>query len=131
MQVTRRTLSEWFWPLAFWALVVLTAALSWTPVQHLPQQVFDLWDKAQHALGFAALAYSGLSAYPRRPLRLALGLLAYGVLIEWVQSATGWRHGDVADWLADALGVAVGAAVWAATRRWISSVEAADRPRTP
>lgn len=122
---------HWLWQAAFWALVVLTAALSWTPVEHLPQRVFDLWDKAQHALGFAALAFSGLSAYPRRPLRLALALLVYGVLIEMVQSATGWRHGDVADWLADAVGVALGAAAWVAACRWFRPISAADRPRTP
>ena len=29
------------------------------------------------------------------------GLLAYGALIELAQAATGWRQGDVADWVAD------------------------------
>jgi VanZ family protein len=92
--------------------------MSLTPVQHLPQQVFDIWDKAQHAMGFATLALAGRLAYPKALRGVVLGLLIYGALIELAQSATGWRYGDVQDWLADAIGVVVGLApcsVW----QWI------------
>lgn len=82
--------------------------LSLTPVEHLPPQVFDLWDKAQHAFGFAVLAVLGVLAYPRRPVGWVLGLLALGAGIEVAQSLTGWRYGDMADWVADAAGVVVG-----------------------
>jgi VanZ family protein len=100
-------------------------ALSLTPVDHLPPQVFDVWDKAQHAVGFAVLAVLGVLAYPGRVVRLAVGLLVLGVLIEVAQSVSGWRYGEVADWVADAVGVAVGAPVGryidAVRQRWARS----------
>ncbi|MFP8778190.1 VanZ family protein [Hydrogenophaga sp. RWCD_12] len=82
--------------------------LSLTPVENLPSQIFDIWDKAQHAAGFAALAFIGRVAYPLRLRRLLIGLLFYGALIELAQSATGWRYGDANDWLADAVGIVIG-----------------------
>ncbi len=96
----------------FWALVLAVSALSLTPVEHLPPQVFDLWDKAQHALAFAALTVAGRLAYPALgwPM-LAAALLAHGAAIEVAQAATGWRYGEWADWMADAVGVGLG---WAA-----------------
>lgn len=94
--------------LAFWGLALAVTGLSLTPVQHLPPQVFDIWDKAQHALAFAALAAMARWAYPGASWRtLAVALLLHGAAIELAQAATGWRHGDVADWLADAVGVGV------------------------
>lgn len=98
--------------LAFWACLLAVVALSLTPVQHLPQQVFSLWDKAQHAGGFAVLTLLGLWAYPHRVTALLVAMLALGVGIELAQAATGWRYGDVADWVADAVGVAAVYTVW-------------------
>ena len=98
--------------LAFWACLLAVVALSLTPVQHLPQQVFSLCDKAQHAGGFAVLTLLGLWAYPQRAMMLLAAMLALGVGIEVVQSATGWRYGDVLDWVADAVGVAAAYALW-------------------
>lgn len=98
--------------LAFWACLLAVVALSLTPVQHLPQQVFSLWDKAQHAGGFAVLTLLGLWAYPHRATTLLVAMLALGVGIELAQAATGWRYGDVADWVADAVGVAAAYTVW-------------------
>jgi VanZ family protein len=101
--------------LAFWLVALSIGTLSLMPVQHLPSQVFDIWDKAQHAAGFAVLALLGRLAYPRHPIGLVLGLLGYGAGIELAQSATGWRYGDAQDWLADAIGVLAG---WALTAMW-------------
>lgn len=98
--------------LAFWVCLLAVVALSLTPVQHLPQQVFSLWDKAQHAGGFAVLTLLGLWAYPHRVTALLVAMLALGVGIELAQAATGWRYGDVADWVADAVGVAAAYTVW-------------------
>ena len=97
---------------AFWACLLGVAVLTLTPVQHLPPQVFSLWDKAQHAGGFVVLTLLGLWAYPQRAVTLLAAMLALGVGIEVAQSATGWRYGDVADWVADAVGVAAGYALW-------------------
>ncbi len=95
----------------FFAAAAGVLALSLTPVAHLPPQVFNLWDKAQHAGGFAALTVLGCWAWPTSVRRVVIGLLAYGLFIEVAQSLTGWRHGDVWDWLADAVGVLAGVLV--------------------
>lgn len=104
--------------LAFWLCAGVVIALSLLPVPYLPPQAFDIWDKAQHASGFAALALLGHFAYPRHPWRICLGLLTYGALIELAQSATGWRHGDGLDLLADGVGIALGTVLLTLTR-WI------------
>lgn len=98
-------------PWLFGALLLAVATLSLLPTAYLPAQAFNLWDKAQHALGFAALAVCGLLAYPHHAARVLVGLLLYGGAIELAQAATGWRYGDWHDWLADALGLAAGAGV--------------------
>ena len=97
---------------AFWVCLLGVVVLSLTPVQQLPPQVLNLWDKAQHAGGFAVLTLLGLWAYPQRAVTLLAAMLALGVGIEVAQSATGWRYGDVADWVADAVGVAAAYALW-------------------
>lgn len=79
--------------LSFWGLATAVTVLSLTPVEHLPPQVFDWWDKAQHALGFAALAVAARLAYPTlRGAVLVAGLLLHGAAIEWAQAASGWRR---------------------------------------
>lgn len=113
--------------LVFWALATAVTVLSLTPVEHLPPRVFDWWDKAQHALGFAVLALTARLAYPApRGVVLVAGLLLHGAAIEWAQAASGWRHGEVADWVADAVGVALGWVVVVALRR----INAPSRAKT-
>ena len=97
---------------AFWACLLGVVVLSLTPVQQLPPQVLNLWDKAQHAGGFAVLTLLGLWAYPQRAVTLLAAMLALGAGIEVAQAATGWRYGDVADWVADAVGVVAAYTVW-------------------
>ncbi|MDD2535577.1 MAG: VanZ family protein, partial [Macromonas bipunctata] len=67
---------------AFWACLLGVVVLSLTPVQQLPPQVLNLWDKAQHAGGFAVLTLLGLWAYPQRAVTLLAAMLALGVGIE-------------------------------------------------
>ncbi|MBL8386989.1 MAG: VanZ family protein [Hydrogenophaga sp.] len=96
----------------FWCLVAAVGVLSLMPVDRLPEQIFDIWDKAQHATGFAGLAGFARLGYPRTPTwRIVVGLLFYGALIEVAQAATGWRTGDVLDWLADSTGIGLGLAL--------------------
>ena len=100
----------------FWVLVTLTVVMSLLPNEQVPAPLV-FWDKAQHALGFAMLAIVGLGAYPAAARQVLLGLLLLGVGIECAQALTGWRQGDWMDWLADAIGVALGwAAMLAAAR---------------
>ena len=102
--------------LAFWLCAVLVTILSLLPVDYLPSQAFDIWDKAQHAIGFAGLALLGHCAYPHQLWRVCLGLLVYGALIELAQTFTG-RHGDGLDLLADGTGIALGTALLAIIRK--------------
>jgi VanZ family protein len=111
-------------PLAAWRLSLYCAAFGFTvlallPVDRLPPvPLFNWWDKAQHALAFGVLTLLARLGWPKGSAwRQALGLVGYGVLIEVTQAATGWRHGEVADALADAAGVMAGlgvVALWGA-----------------
>lgn len=103
-------------PLFWFSVIVLTIA-SLVPVELLPPQSFNIWDKAQHALGFGWLAFSGLLSYPRRPPFVAGCLLAYGAAIELAQAATGWRYGEWSDLTADGVGILLGALAWWTLRR--------------
>ena len=69
-----------------------------------------LGDKAGHVLGFAALMlwYAQIYGDTRGRVRCALGALAFGVAIEIAQSLTTYRSAEFADFVADALGVALG-----------------------
>jgi len=100
----------------FYLAVSVLTVLSLLPTDRLPEFTASIWDKAQHAAGFAVLGTLGLWAYPGgvgHSARVVLGLLALGVAIELAQGASGWRHADAGDALADAVGVAVG---WALSR---------------
>ena len=101
----------------FWLALCLVTILSLLPADQLPSIAFDVWDKAQHTLGFLLLGTLGLWSYPQVSLRVVLGLLIYGAAIELAQAATGWRQGDWLDWIANALGVAAAYGIW----RWLQS----------
>ena len=102
---------------AFWLACAAVAVLSLLPTAYLQSGLFDWWDKARHALAFAVLVFLGLLAYPGRGGRVVAGLLAYAAGIEVAQAATGWRIGDMADLLADALGLGLGWLAWTFARR--------------
>jgi VanZ family protein len=91
------------WTFAICLVVVLVSAL-------MPPQVIAPigWDKMNHVVAFAVLAMLGCSAYLERRVRVLLGLLAYGVLIEWLQSLTDYRMAEALDVLADGVGILVG-----------------------
>ncbi len=111
MSRSNTALSQSFLRAAFGLACIAVGALSLMPVEYLPPQAFNIWDKAQHSAGFAGLAVLGHLAYPWRLWRIVLGLLAYGAGVEWAQSAAGWRDGDGLDWIADAVGVLSGSAL--------------------
>ncbi|MCU0966517.1 MAG: VanZ family protein [Burkholderiaceae bacterium] len=107
----------WMPKLAFWLACATVAVLSLLPADVLAGGVFDWWDKAQHALGFAGLSLLGLWAHPGRSGWVIPGLLVFGAGIEVAQAATGWRIGELPDLLADAVGIGVGWLVWTRLRR--------------
>jgi VanZ family protein len=102
---------------AFWVSLFGVVVLSLLPTDQLPHQVSLVWDKAQHAAGFAGLAVLGLTGYPASFKRVCFGLLLTGAFIELAQHATGWRHGDLVDLFADLVGIAVGTGLWMGAMR--------------
>jgi VanZ family protein len=68
---------------------------------------FGLTDKEAHALAFGGLLAVSFLAFPRmRRNDLAIAALVLGAAVEVAQNFTG-RDGNIADWMADALGIAV------------------------
>jgi hypothetical protein len=103
-----------------WLLVL---ALVWGSVTGSPPQGPELphLDKLQHAFGYGVLMGWFWPLYGARGRWLhAVGLVALGVVLEFVQEAGGVRQFEVADMVADAVGVA---AVFGACRagwcRWL------------
>lgn len=68
-------------------------------------------DKLAHFLAYTGLmaAYAQLLIGRRSRWVLALGLFAFGLLIEALQSLVDWRSADALDVLANAAGIALGA----------------------
>ncbi len=97
-----QTILRWLFGLAALTVMVLSLA----PLE--PDAPSLGWDKANHMAGFALLALLGCRAYPAQTPLVLVGLLAYGGLIEVLQSFTGYRRAEWADLLADALGLPVG-----------------------
>jgi len=90
-----------------WLLAVLFLTL--TPAPPPDPLSLPFADKLAHALAFLWLMWWFAQLTGRgRWLRVALALVALGVSIEFLQRWGGVRHFEVADMLADALGVGVG-----------------------
>ena len=94
----------------FWLCFIALNALALSPAPYLPtMEIFNWWDKAQHAIGFGTLAVLAALAYPHvSKLRLGVLLCLQGVAIELLQHWGGYRSGDWQDALADAVGVVLG-----------------------
>ena len=95
-------------------LVVLVLSLV-PPSPSLPSTG---WDKSNHLLGFVVLAMLGHAGWPRRRWTMLLGLLAYGGLIEVLQSFTSARFAEFGDLIADGLGLLLGEGVAVLYMRW-------------
>jgi len=89
-------------------MVLITLAL--LPPDYLPatELHFSWWDKALHATAFAVLCLIGSWAYLNRSYSLILGLIVLGGVIELAQFATGWRHMDFWDFVANIVGIIIG-----------------------
>lgn len=74
--------SIWTWAFVTCAAAVLVLALMPAP----PPVITTGWDKSNHLLAFGVMTWLGCKAFPQRCMPLLLGLLAYGALIEILQS---------------------------------------------
>ena len=96
--------------LLFWICFAGLNALALSPAPYLPPlDIFNWWDKAQHAIGFGTLTVLAVLAYPQvAKYRVAVLLCLQGVAIEVLQYVGGYRFGDWQDAVADTVGVALG-----------------------
>lgn len=93
-------------------LAVLVVAITWLALVPAPPKLMTTgWDKSNHLLAFASLAFACAWARWPRPRQwpvLFAVVLAYGGAIEIAQSFLPPREADVLDLLADSLGISLG-----------------------
>ena len=91
-----------------WGLVAVIWWLSLTP--RPPDLGVDQGDKLGHLLAYGSLMFWFALLYIPTKIRAlyAAGFIAMGIAIEFVQGWTGYRSFEVADMVADGLGVALG-----------------------
>lgn len=107
--------APWRWALASCMLAILVFSLM-PPSSSMPTTG---WDKSNHALGFMALAFLSHWSWPGRTAIALAGLLAYGGLIEVLQSFTPNRYAEIGDLFADGVGLAIGAGLARFTAHWM------------
>ena len=105
-RLNRPTIALRSWRLAFGLCVLAVLVLALMPTD-LPMPSTG-WDKSNHLLAFSVMALLGRRAYPGRTVAVLSSLLAYGVLIEVLQSFTPNRFAEWQDLVADAAGLALG-----------------------
>ena len=103
----RLSVGSWRWLLGVAMLTLMVLSLM-PPSPSMPSTG---WDKTNHMLGFAVLAFLGHFAWPGRRWSMLLGLLAYGGLIEVLQSFTPDRFAEFGDLVADGAGLVAGEAL--------------------
>ena len=97
---------QWLWYLCGFSILLLIAILSLTPMPDVPVGN----DKLGHFIAYMVVS-SWFSLIAKRTSSLwwvMLGLIAYGLLIEFLQGLTDYRMEDLADALANSLGVVTG-----------------------
>lgn len=104
---------------AFCAALLAVFVLALLPAPYEPK-LFSWQDKVEHLLIFSGITLLGRAAWSHHFGAAAGGILLYGAAMELAQSLTTYRLGDVRDWVADAIGVAVAAMlarIWNRSRR--------------
>lgn len=94
------------WRITFTFCVISVLVLSLLPPS--PELPTTGWDKSNHMLAFATLAFLSSQAWPERIAVSLVMLLAYGGLIEVLQSFTPDRQADFIDVVADGTGLLIG-----------------------
>ncbi|QOW19281.1 hypothetical protein INQ41_11720 [Lysobacter ciconiae] len=118
----------WLW-LSLWLLLfVLVAAGSLMSADKLPPVDISGFDKVQHFVGYAVLSAGAVALFARLRTQslIALVIIGFGIGLEFAQaSLTTDRMGDVADALANTLGV-LGGLLLSSTpaARWLQRLDA-------
>jgi len=108
--------------LALYALAALILTyMALAPTQDVPGS--DLvWDKAEHGSAWTVLTLAGLALSTKRRWAIGVFAIAFGAVIEVLQAVMPFgRDGNVADWIADIVGVAAAYLLWWIARRlgWV------------
>jgi VanZ family protein len=108
--------------LALYAVAALILSyMALAPTRDVPGA--DLvWDKAEHASAWTVLTLAGLVLSTRRRWAIGLFAAAFGAVIEVLQAVMPFgRDGNLADWIADLIGIAAAYAIWLVARRsgWV------------
>jgi VanZ family protein len=102
---------SWRWQIAGFLLLVfvmIAALVPELPFHELATQ-FRISDKVMHIIAFTFLAAWFSGQYEKSSYwRIALGLIAFGILIELVQSTVSYRTAEWMDLIGDAAGIAIG-----------------------
>jgi VanZ family protein len=99
-------------------LAMLMCVITWLALSPAPPPQADLgWDKLNHLAAFATLAVVAVLGCCGPFWRIGGALVAYGGLIELLQSLTPSRVGEWPDLLADSVGVALGLLLAAGLRK--------------
>ena len=113
MDVAKQTLESRLrarplWLFVGWSMVVTVIYLSLAPVSI--DVGVEQGDKYLHALAYSALMlwFASLYTGPARRLLLAAALVGMGIAIEFLQGLTDYRTFEIADMVADAVGVGAG-----------------------
>jgi len=96
------------WLFVGWMLVLIVIYLSLTPA---PVQLpVEQGDKFSHVFAYFTLMSWFANLYPDRArrTRFAIGFVALGIVLEFLQQWTGFRSFEVTDMAAGAVGVALG-----------------------
>ena len=97
--------------IAFWLTLALLACI--TVLTLLPLTVpsgVKGSDKVHHILAFAALTLPSAVFYPKALLRVMVVAVVYGAAIEILQPYVG-RSSELADFIADLVGIGLGATI--------------------
>ena len=122
--VKRKTFAVWVALGAVSGFGMAVAALMFIAPVDGPPPAIPFQDKIFHALAFACLTGPGVLVLPKRYLWFWLAhMVVLGAGIEWAQARSDLgRSGDIADFIADCVGIAVayGAGRW--IRAWFERV---------
>ena len=96
------------WVIAGWSMLAVIVWLSVTPSP--PDPGFEQGDKLEHLVAYGALMFWFCQLYTSRRAQvgLAIGFIALGVGLEFVQGALEYRTYDEMDMVANTLGVVLG-----------------------
>jgi VanZ family protein len=108
------------WRFLGWFLVLVVVYLSLTP--RPPPSNIELGDKIGHLAAYAGLMGWWLQIH-RRPERLALLFVLMGLVLEVLQSLSGFRNGDVFDMAANTLGVGLGWLTALLLPNWLAQLD--------